>query len=644
MDEKIQRFILLMVGVLAMSVAIGYLVFAWVEPGANPPQGNVPAPINVGDVAQTKAGRLGIGFFDPHYYLSVGTTTLGINAGLKITNPGSQPSLYVEDEPGDATPFVIDADGIIHTPYTYAPKTGDVNRDGFVNYEDLTYIAMSFGCSSGNPCWNERIGADGITNPLYKRDADVNHDNRVDIKDIVLVINPSNYEYFNYFTSKGFLSLPAAQFIGLSSYPNSQALVVTDDVSSPLFYVLNNGNVGIGTSTPAQKLDVVGGYIRSDTGFCIGSSCITSWPGGNYWVLSGSNLYTSSTAWNVGIGTTSPGEKLTVTGGRIGQLESGTYGDCWGKWAAIGVPNLGCNPTNLNYYGLKLQWDSDAVVFGLKDYGSNRKDAIISWGDDSNDNLRFLSPVDTDAMIITGTGNVGIGTSPSYKLDVNGDTRITGHVGIGTSPNSNYPLYVVGTNEVGYFENSNTGARVHLAWDGLALVAIGNTDIENGGLRVTNGGVCVDNDGSCTPPSNGYIKAVGYQSGHSDIAEMIKVSSNKIEPGDVVIIDPENNNQFILTDKPYDTRVAGVISTSPGLTLGSDELKNHKVPLAITGIVPTKVTTINGPIRRGDLLTTSNIPGYAMKATEYKAGAILGKALESLESGEGKINVLITLQ
>jgi hypothetical protein len=41
MNEKIQRFILLMVGVLAMSFAIGYLVFAWVEPGANPPQGNV---------------------------------------------------------------------------------------------------------------------------------------------------------------------------------------------------------------------------------------------------------------------------------------------------------------------------------------------------------------------------------------------------------------------------------------------------------------------------------------------------------------------------------------------------------------------------------------------------------------------------
>jgi hypothetical protein len=60
MLEKIQRFILLTVGVLAMSLAIGYLVFAWVEPTAPPPGGNVPAPINVGSAEQWKSGKFGI--------------------------------------------------------------------------------------------------------------------------------------------------------------------------------------------------------------------------------------------------------------------------------------------------------------------------------------------------------------------------------------------------------------------------------------------------------------------------------------------------------------------------------------------------------------------------------------------------------
>ena len=52
-------------------------------------------------------------------------------------------------------------------------------------------------------------------------------------------------------------------------------------------------------------------------------------------------------------------------------------------------------------------------------------------------------------------------------------------------------------------------------------------------------------------------------------------------------------------------------------------------------------------VEAGDLLTTSSIPGYAMKASDYSRapGAILGKAMEKLERGEkGQILVLVTLQ
>jgi len=92
--------------------------------------------------------------------------------------------------------------------------------------------------------------------------------------------------------------------------------------------IVATGSVGIGTTTPQGKLDVVGGFVRSDTGFCIGTSCITSWPGGggvsgsgttNYiakWTgstsLGNSIIYDNGT--NVGIGTTAPGQKLTVAG------------------------------------------------------------------------------------------------------------------------------------------------------------------------------------------------------------------------------------------------------------------------------------------------------------------------------------------
>ena len=58
------------------------------------------------------------------------------------------------------------------------------------------------------------------------------------------------------------------------------------------------------------------------------------------------------------------------------------------------------------------------------------------------------------------------------------------------------------------------------------------------------------------------------------------------------------------------------------------------------------VDTSNGPIKPGDLLTTSDTPGHAMKVTDYaKAqGAIIGKAMSSLEKGRGLVLVLVTLQ
>jgi hypothetical protein len=68
--------------------------------------------------------------------------------------------------------------------------------------------------------------------------------------------------------------------------------------------------------------------------------------------------------------------------------------------------------------------------------------------------------------------------------------------------------------------------------------------------------------------------------------------------------------------------------------------------MAMIGIVPTKVSAENGPIKRGDLLVTSSIPGYAMKGTDRSrlTGAVIGKALGNLDSGKGLIEAVITLQ
>jgi hypothetical protein len=116
----------------------------------------------------------------------------------------------------------------------------------------------------------------------------------------------------------------------------------------------------------------------------------------------------------------------------------------------------------------------------------------------------------------------------------------------------------------------------------------------------------------------------------------------------VLIIDPENPGKFLKSAAAYSTAVTGVYSTKPGV-IGRRQTtpkNSDEVPMAMIGIVPTKVSAESGPIKPGDILVTSSTIGYAMKGTDRTRipGAVIGKALGNLESGTGVIEVVITLQ
>lgn len=141
--------------------------------------------------------------------------------------------------------------------------------------------------------------------------------------------------------------------------------------------------------------------------------------------------------------------------------------------------------------------------------------------------------------------------------------------------------------------------------------------------------------------------------GGSDLSEQFDVTSNDAapEPGMVVCIDPENQGVLTVCRNVYDRTVAGVISgaggVKPGMLMGQNgSVADGEHPVALAGRVYVLADASNGPIEPGDLLTTSSTPGHATKATDYiKAqGAILGKAMTSLESGTGLVLVLVSLQ
>lgn len=145
----------------------------------------------------------------------------------------------------------------------------------------------------------------------------------------------------------------------------------------------------------------------------------------------------------------------------------------------------------------------------------------------------------------------------------------------------------------------------------------------------------------------------------ADLAEVFPAKEN-VEPGDVLSIADGEDDQLQKSQKAYDQKVIGIVSTSPAIIFkGSEtvllpaniENKPTKEPaVALKGRVPVKVTLENGPIKAGDPLTSSSIPGHAMKSTdpERSWGTTIGKALEGFSGGpngetEGMIIVFVTL-
>jgi hypothetical protein len=81
-----------------------------------------------------------------------------------------------------------------------------------------------------------------------------------------------------------------------------------------------------------------------------------------------------------------------------------------------------------------------------------------------------------------------------------------------------------------------------------------------------------------------------------------------------------------------------VISDSASVSMATPE---GRQPLALSGFVKVKVDTRYGAVHPGDLLTSSPTPGHAMVAKEDRPGTIIGKAVEPLDAGTGRVLMLV---
>jgi hypothetical protein len=379
-------------------------------------------------------------------------------------------------------------------------------------------------------------------------------------------------------------------------------------------------NTGSGVGVSGSSVQGAGVVGRSQHGSgIIGLAAGTSEPGhGPTGVLgctgsgSDSGVWGDNTGGGFGVsGSSANGTGVFGQGGFNGVQGATANSSASGIWGANSGAGFGVGGESINGTGVV------GLAGGAGAPGPGQKNGVAGFTASGSDSGVWGNNVGAGVGVsgssAQGTGVIGQGgwngvqgtTSNSAASGVWGENSGSGH-GVGGQSASGIGIYGKGT-PAGHFD--------------------GNVVINGGTLTMNGGGDVV----------------------FADFAEEFHAVEAASAPGTVMVIG-QTEGDLEACSLPYDKRVAGVISGAgnfrPGVVLGERLPEHRSVPIALMGRVYCKVDARWAPIAVGDLLTTSATPGHAMKAADLvqATGAIIGKALRSVEGGQALIPILIALQ
>ncbi len=386
----------------------------------------------------------------------------------------------------------------------------------------------------------------------------------------------------------------------------------------------------IGLTGPAGAAGATGPQGPSGATGPTGPIGPTGPQGASPFLLNGSSAYYN--AGNVGIGTSTPFQALDVNGRLV--VRSGVIQN--GSTAVTSTGDLGLYS---QVPGAWMRFVTNAAPF--------------AWFGDSNAGSNSIMALTSDGKLGVGTISPQGGLSVRKQMVTNDYASLAQGVHMGLVPG--YPdstdLVLAGANNT----NGNSGIyfTAGVGWRGIRYARSDDSlAINSTAYFLPNGNVGI---GTSTPVAkldvNGRTRTRELEIiGGADIVEGFTSRAEGIEPGTLMVIDPEHPGQLMPSAAAYDTRVAGIVSgaggVAAGLKLGHQGVMDGDLPIAMTGRVYVKCTASGGAIKAGDLLTTSDVAGHAMKAVDRdrRGGAVIGKAMSDLNDGTGLVLVLVNLQ
>ncbi|MFA5670673.1 MAG: hypothetical protein WC967_15670, partial [Balneolaceae bacterium] len=412
-------------------------------------------------------------------------------------------------------------------------------------------------------------------------------------------------------------------------------------------------NVGIGHTNPGVKLVNSGAALASGPTLgsgTVGADAILASNGlyglytgvsvnGSVWQQVQRNdastsvysLLLNPNGGNVGIGTTSPSLKLSVSGGGIGTDNNYAF---YSKTTTGEDKRLVLlNASNNVYLG---DIDNAGGLVYFREDGINAMN--LSGG-------VLTIPSTTNPALIIGNGSTGylkVGSGGWYMTDTTW-VRTYGSKQVYSSgnyygspstmifqPNGTNRMWLRNDyNQFNFKASSNTSTttiKAMIQGYGANTISIAVDSSDNYRIYWTH--------------DNNSAYSTSWSGSSFDIAEWHPVGNSNLnsngestlEPAQVVCSDPQDKGKIIKCSQTNTKSLIGVITTNPWTIIGDNNMENdHKSEegIALSGQVPimVKINGINDNIVVGDLLTSSSTPGFAQKT--QKAGYVVAKSIES---------------